>query len=207
MGGYASFGAVIPTTGLNIGFPGTGSRVADFLTASRMADPNNAHNISFGAPVVLLSAATTPAAATSGSTPGTYSSIADFIAAGGTFTAAKFAGIALREVKTNLLFTSLTEPNNLVVIGSYAPGEMTDVQERGSIVVTLQNAVAVTPAPGGAVYIRTALNGAYPAAVVGGIEAAADGGNTVQLTNVAWRTGVVDANNSIELTMLQRVAA
>jgi hypothetical protein len=203
----ATFGAVIPVTGLNIGFPGQPSRTGEKVVVARQADPANAHNISFGQAVVILSSASTPAASASGATPGTYQSVADFIAAGGTFTAAKFAGIAIREVKTNLLYTTLVQPNTTSQLGYYAPGEECEVLERGSIVVTLQIAAAVTIASQGTVYIRVAANGAYPSAVVGGIEGVADGANTVALSNVVFRTGVLDANNSVEITLLNRVAA
>lgn len=190
MGG---FGAVIPVTGLNLGFVGQISRTGERVVTARQADAANATNIPFGGAVVILNAAP----------PGTYQSIKDFIANGGAFTTAKFAGIAIREVKTNLAYVSL-ENIGSPVVGSYTPGEEMEVLERGSIVVPI---LVGAPVPQGPVYVRTALNGAFPAGVVGGLEAVADGGNTVPLTNVVFRTGVQDANGNAEITLLTRVAA
>ena len=44
-------------------------------------------------------------------------------------------------------------------------------------------ATMVPPTAGGSVYIRVALNGAIPNGVVGGLEAVADGANTVLYPN------------------------
>jgi hypothetical protein len=197
-------GAVIPVTGLNLGFPGQPSRTGEKVVTARQVDSAAAHNINFGQGVVILSATTTPAASIA--TPGTLMSIADFIAAGGTFTAAKFAGVAIREVKTQLLYTSLIQPASVTALGYYAPSEECEILTRGSIIVSIPAGTG-TPAPEAPVFVRTALNGAFPNGTVGDFEAQADGGNTVQLTNVVFRTGVLDANGSAEITLLTRVSA
>ena len=41
-------------------------------------------------------------------------------------------------------------------------------------------------------------------AVVGGLEATADAENTVQVTNIEWTTGVMDANGMTEITVKTR---
>ena len=174
---------------MNVGFPGTYSRNADCIIANRLIKATDATGPIFGNGVVL----------NADSSGGTFTDIATFIAAGGTFTAAKFAGIVLREVKqqTGSYLTQGT-------VGFYGPGQPADVLQRGSAVVTC---LVGTPTAGGAVYMRTVLNGAIPAGIVGGYEAAADGTNSVLLTNCQWSTGVKDANNVAELTILNRIAA
>lgn len=189
-----SFGTVIPVTGLNLGFVGQVTRLGERVIASRPVLATTPNNINFGAPVVIV-----PTAGGGDS----YQSVADFIAGGGTFTAAKFAGVANREVKTNLSYTSLGN-NGTPQIGSYAPNEMSEALERGSILVSINNGTPASQAP---VFVRIALNVAIPAGVVGGFEAVADGANTVQLTNVVFRTGVQDGNGVAEITLLNRVAA
>ena len=73
--GSTPFGAVIPVTGLNIGFVGEVSRTADPpVIAAHQASATNLLNILFGGPVVLLGDAT----------GGTWQSVADFIIGAGT---------------------------------------------------------------------------------------------------------------------------
>lgn len=190
----SAFGATIPVTGLNNGFIGQISRTGERVVTSRPVLSTTPNPIPFGAPVVII-----PTAGGGDS----YQSVADFIAGAGVFTAAKFAGVAVREVKTNLSYLAL-ETLGTPQIGSYAQNEMAEALERGSINVQVN---VGAPASQGPVYIRIALNGAIPAGVVGGFEAAADGANTIQLTNVVFRTGVLDSNNVAEITLLNRVAA
>ena len=90
-------------------------------------------------------------------------------------------------------------------IGYYAPGQMAEHIERGSVTVKINVPTGITSQ--GPVFIRTVLNGAIPAGLVGGFEAQADGSNTVELTNVVFRTGAIDPNNVAEITILNRVAA
>jgi len=170
-------------TQMNIGFPGSYSRNGDCIIANRLVKSADAAGPKFGAGVVL-------------NTDNTYSDIAAWIAAGGTLTAAVFAGVAVREVQQSTTYVTQSA-------GQYSPGNACDALERGSAVV---NCLVGTPTAGGAVYMRKTLNGAIPAGIVGGFEAAADGGNTVQLTNCQWTTGAKDANNVAELTILTRIA-
>jgi len=59
---------------------------------------------------------------------------------------------------------------------------------------------------GGTVYVRTKANAAKPKAAVGGFEAAADGENSVALTNAQWK-GTADANGVAELRILTIINA
>lgn len=110
---------------------------------------------------------------------------------GGSATAADIIGIALRETK------SATDYLNQSV-GAYAPGDAVPVLKRGCANVFCQNG---TPAYDGAVYVRIAANASYPNAVIGGFEAVADGGNTIELTNFKWK-GAADVNGIAELRIL-----
>lgn len=189
----SSFGGVIPVTALNLGFLGNVSRLGERVIAARPVKANTPNPINFGDGVVIVPDAT----------GGTYQSIADFIAGAGTFTATSLAGVAVRNVKTNLLYIGLGNVQT-PQIGQYAPGSIAEILERGSITVKINNG---TPASQGPVFVRKTANGAIPAGVVGGFEAVADGTNTVQLTGVVFRTGVLDANGVAEITLLTRLAA
>ena len=112
---------------------------------------------------------------------------------GATGTMAKFAGFAAREVKQTV--------NNADPTVVYAIGEPVDVIQRGNVIVTCN---VGTPTAGGKVYVRTTLNGAIPAGVLNGIEAAADGGNTIELTNCRFTTGKMGADKAVEVTLLTR---
>ena len=171
---------------LNLGFPGTVSRNGDeLIEGNRAVKSTDTVGPNFGDPVVL----------NADTAIGSYSSVAAYIAAGNTFTSAKFAGSAVREVKTPTSFLA----QNL--IGGYLAGQYVPVLERGSMSVTCNNG---TPVANGSVYVRVLVNAAVPAGVVGGFEAAADGANSVLLTNAVWHQGQIDSNNTAELTILSR---
>lgn len=157
-------GSVIGTI-LNNGYPGQISRHGDEVSRT-FAVKKDTDNIVFGAPVAL-------------NDDGTVQLFGDG------HTADKFAGVALRRVK------SATEwPNQSM--GVYRPEEACDVLERGSVVV---ECLKGTPKPGGKVYAYIATKN--------GFAAEADGSNTVELTGVRWSTGK-DSNNVAELTILIR---
>lgn len=160
---------------MNYGYPGTVSRGVDSIIENRFVQSSDVNPIPFGYPVILNS-------------NNTYSLF------GATGTAATFAGIAVREVKTNT--TYVTNAN-----GAYQPGQPCDVLQRGSATVQVNNG---TPTANGTVYVRIALNASIPAGVIGGFEAVADGTNTIALTNVKFKTGLLDANNVAEVTILVR---
>jgi hypothetical protein len=188
-----SFGGVIPVTALNLGFLGNVSRIGERVIAARQVLSTTPNPISFGQACVIIPDAT----------GGTWQSISDFIAGAGTFTAPRFAGIAVRNVKTYLTYVGLGSVQT-PQIGNYGPGQIAEVLERGSITVKINNG---TPASQGPVYVRTVANAGIPAGVVGGLEAVADGTNTVVVPGVVFRTGVLDANGVAEVTILSRTAA
>lgn len=192
-----AFGATIPVTTLNNGFLGAVTRLGKRgVTARQVCTTTqyaSATGPNFGDPCVIV--------ATSGGGD-TLWSVKDYIGNGGTFTAALFAGVAVREVKTNLSFTSY-ETIGGAQIGNYAPGSMGEILEEGSCAVKVNVTTGI--ASQGVVYVRVSANGANT--IVGGFEAASDTTHTVALTGVVWRTGVVDANGVAEITILNRVAA
>ena len=109
-------------------------------------------------------------------------------------TAAQIAGIAVREVVQANTFDPQSNPD-------YMAETPCDVMVRGNCTVKCQRG---TPKSGGAVYVRVKANVAYQDAVVGGLEATADAENTVQVTNIEWTTGVMDANGMTEITIKTR---
>lgn len=174
---------------MNVGFPGTFARNADCIIASRMVkNVTGDSGPSFGDPCVL-------------NTDNTYQSVADFIAAGrtaGSFTAALFAGVAAREVKTYQSYSA-----NMPQIGGYAINQLADVIERGTVAVVCN---VGSPTAGGAVYVRITANSGVAGSVVGGFEFRADddSGKCILLTNCKWATGLIDSNKVAELAILTR---
>lgn len=137
----------------------------------------------------------------------TISKAATSTGAGVAIYVASFDGIAVREVKTNVTsYLNMEQTgSNTPVVGYYAPGEITEVLERGSIAAQINGGNVFAGAP---VMIRLVLNGSIPAGVVGGLEGYTQGDSgLLQLPNVVFRTGVLDANNVAEITILNRVAA
>ena len=109
-------------------------------------------------------------------------------------TAAQIAGIAVREVVQANTFDPQSNPD-------YMAETPCDVMVRGNCTVKCQRG---TPKSGDAVYVRVKANVTYQDAVVGGLEATADATNTVQVTNIEWTTGVMDANGMTEITIKTR---
>lgn len=109
-------------------------------------------------------------------------------------TAAQIAGIAVREVVQANTFDPQSNPD-------YMAETPCDVMVRGNCTVKCQRG---TPKSGDAVYVRVKANETYQDAVVGGLEATADAVNTVQVTNIEWTTGVMDANGMTEITIKTR---
>lgn len=109
-------------------------------------------------------------------------------------TAAVVAGIAVREVVQANTFDPQSNPDYVVNVPC-------DVMVRGNCTVKCQRG---TPASGAAVHVRITANNTYPNAVVGGFEAEADDANTIQVTNIEWTTGVMDANGNVEVTIKTR---
>ena len=155
------------------GFAGCYARQPDMIVETRPAGGETP--IPFGAPLVYD--ATKPAV----------------VAAGATFAAANFVGVAGCEIKSALTYLDQQA-------GQYAPGEPVSVFQRGSINVKCYDG---TPALGGAVYVRTKTSGTYTTGVVGGFSATNESGSTVALTNCQWG-GPADANGIAELVILTK---
>ncbi len=162
---------------MNYGFPGTYARTPDDIVTSRQLKEGSA-SVPFGACLMA-------------NDDNTYSPV------GEDFTAAKFGGVALRVVKQAISYTQQEET-------AYNALDMVNALNRGAVVVNCNNG---TPTAGGAVYVRVKANASVAGGVVGGFEAAADGTNTVLLTNVQWTNGYVDANGVAEITILTRANA
>ena len=103
-------------------------------------------------------------------------------------TANQFVGIAGREVKTAVDYLAQST-------GAYFPEDAVSVFQRGCINVLCQRG---TPVIDGKVYVRVAENPLFADAMVGGLEAAEDGENTIQLVNAQWN-GSADENGIAEL--------
>ena len=162
---------------LNYGYPGNYARTPDDIVASRLLNATS-DSVPFGAAVCINS-------------DNTYSAVND------TTTAADVAGIALRVVKQAI---SYTEQNYT----EYKPGEYMSVLERGAATVVCN---VGTPTANGKVYLRIKKNTSITNGVVGGFEAAADTGNTIEIPNMRWTNGSMDANRICEVTLLTRVSA
>lgn len=158
------------------GFAGCYARQPDMIVETRPAGGETP--IPFGTPLVYDS--TKPAV----------------VAAGASFTATTFVGVAGFEIKSALTYLDQQA-------GQYAPGEAVSVFQRGSINVKCYDG---TPALGGTVYVRTGTSETYTTGVVGGFSANNESGKTVALTNCQWG-GPADANGIAELVILTRANA
>jgi len=133
-------------------------------------------DIPFGAPLILNS-------------DGTFSTF------GEDNTANDFVGVACRIVKQQTdYFKEGVE---------YRNQEPTDAIMRGSVTVKITSGA---PTAGSPVFVRVAENTASPDSKVGDFVAAADGTNTIQLSNAVFHTGKVDNNSVAEITVLTRKA-
>jgi hypothetical protein len=194
-----AFGVAIPVTGPGIGYLGQVSRTnaGEPVIAARLANANNANNITFADAVVLQP----------DQTGGTYTQVADWLANGSTWTSGTdyltalpapqpvvtgilpFAGFAVREVKTLLTFPL---PAGTGQVGYYAPGQMCEVLERGSCISKL---LAGTPKAGNPVYLRILAHTGV-STVVGGIEASLDGLTATTMTASAIGTSLTFATGT-----------
>ncbi|QDY23180.1 hypothetical protein CGQ39_19910 (plasmid) [Clostridium botulinum] len=104
-----------------------------------------------------------------------------------------FVGIAVREVKQAINYNTS--------VSGYLDKERTDAINRGYVCIKVNNGI---PKVNGKVYIRVKRNESIINGVVGGFEAVADADNTVELTNVRFTTGELDANGIAEVTILSR---
>lgn len=162
---------------MNYGYPGNYSRTPDDIVASRLLNEESAA-VPFGAAVCVNS-------------DNTYSAVT------ASTTAADIAGIALRVVKQAI---SYAEQNYT----EYQPGAYMSVLERGAATVTCN---VGTPTANGKVYVRIKANASIANGAVGGFEAEADGSNTIEVPNMRWTNGAMDANRVCEVTLLYRAVA
>jgi hypothetical protein len=180
---------VIPVTGLNLGFVGQVSQQDFSIRTARQVNPTDTKSIAFGEATVL-------------NANNTYSSVAQFITGGGTFTASIAIGIAVADTKTNVSFPAAGSNGAAMPGGVYAPGNEADVATIGTVNVVINN--GTPPGAGSPVYVRKLANGSIPAGVVGGFEAVADTTNTVAYPNLVFKTGIVGADGTAQVTMLVR---
>lgn len=171
---------------MNFGYPGSYSRMPDDIV---MAKPVNSKSddIPFGSAVILNS-------------DNTYK-VAD-----ATLTADNFAGIAVREVKQGLMYSTAGVIDEQGVYQAYDP---CDVLLRGCTVIKMGagKTGAAAPTAGGKVAVRIALDSTNaPKALVGDFEVAPDSTDEtlVTLPNVVFTTGEKDANGVIEVTVKTR---
>ena len=162
---------------MNYGYPGNYARTPDDIVASRLLNATS-EAIPFGAAVCINS-------------DNTYSAVKE------SSTAADIAGVALRVVKQAI---SYNEQNYT----EYKPGEYMSVLERGAATVVCN---VGTPKANGTVYVRIKKNTSIANGIVGGFEAAADTGNTIEIPNMRWTNGSMDANRVCEVTLLTRASA
>jgi hypothetical protein len=183
--------SVIPVKGLYLGFVGNISNEGYSLRTARQVKISDTNAIAFGETFVL-------------NTDNTYSSVKTFVAGSGTVTAATPIGIAVSNVNINPTYNTQGTDGVNTPGGVYLPGTIMDGLVQGTINVSCNNG---TPTAGGNVYIRTVLNGAIPAGVVGGLEAQADGSNSVLYPNFKWKTGFLETDLTAQVTILQRTIA
>jgi hypothetical protein len=154
-----SFGQVINVTGPNNGFQGSVSRFGERLITAREFVPYTAtNNLNFGDPAIILPGV--------GSGGGAFTSVADAVgssAANIALIASAFAGMAVREVKTQLTYPAGQTPG-IQQVGYYANQQIAEVLERGSGTILLS---VGAPQAGAQLYTRVVLNGAVPAGTVG----------------------------------------
>lgn len=166
MSSYTSFGQVIPVTGPNLGFAGTISRQGERVVPSRVFTPfTSSNNMNFGDPAILIQTAT----------GGVWTTVKDAVSsaiANTSLVVSNFAGVAVREVQTQLAYPygAGIAPGQQQ-IGYYAPGQMADVMERGSATVLIS--VSNGPKAGSSIYTRVVANTAVPAGLVGDWEVGA----------------------------------
>lgn len=188
-------------TQMSMGYPGTFSRNGDCIIEQKpvaAAESSAPSGINFGDAVLLVQSAT------GGSWVGAPQAIANshtpVMTQGSNYC---FAGVAAREVKTMTSYN--VQPAASAVLGGYSPAQIADVIVRGSVTVEIQNPTSASIVAGGKVYLRIATG---TGTVLGAFEPAADGGNTVQLTNCYFTTGVtsLDANGNLvaEITIINR---
>jgi len=154
-----SFGQVINVTGPNNGFQGTVSRQGERVITAREFIPfNPVNNLNFGDPTIIL-----PSVGNGG---GAFTSVAVAVAASAAniaLIATSYAGMAVREVKTQLTYPAGQQPG-IQQVGYYANDQMAEVLERGNGTILLSVGAPLSQAQ---VYTRVVANTAVPAGFIG----------------------------------------
>lgn len=160
---------------MNFGYPGQISRHGDEISRTRPVKAGT-EDIYFGEPVAQ-------------NNNGTVQKFDD------TKTADDFAGIAMRKVKSAVLYPYQN-------FGFYRAEEPCDILQRGGVMAVCAWG---TPKVGAAVYVRIKVaDGTSPTgAKVGDLGAADEAGNVVKLANAKW-SSEKDPNNVAEITILTR---
>jgi hypothetical protein len=153
------------------GFAGSYARQPDSVISTRPA--GGTEQIPFGAPLK-------------------YDAEGRALPMGAGDTAAKFVGVAVREVKSALSYLEQGA-------GAYAPGEAVPVFQRGAVNAKCWNGA---PKLGGPVFVRVTANSSIPTPV-GGFETSTGSApsGTVQLAGCQW-AGPADADGVAELRIL-----
>jgi hypothetical protein len=182
-----AFGQTIPVLGPNIGFAGTITRFSERVVAARQFSPlTSTSNLSFGDPAIMIPNAQ----------GGVYDSVADYISTVANIAnvASYFAGMAVREVKTQLTYGAGSTPG-IQQVGYYSNAQIAEVLERGSAIVPLL--VSNSPQAGNQVYTRVVLNAAIAAGLLGDWETNPAASDLFTLTGV---TGVAAGQTALTLT-------
>lgn len=171
---------------MNFGYPGSYARTPDDIVMNKPVS-GSSEDIKFGTAVIL-------------NANNTYSK------ADATLTAENFAGIAVREVKQGLMYSTYGVVDEQ---GAYQAYDPCDVLLRGNTVVKLGagKTGAAAPTAGGKVAVRIALDAVNASnALVGDFEVAPadDDENLVVLSNVVFTTGELDANRVVEISIKNR---
>jgi hypothetical protein len=185
---------VIPVSGLFLGFVGNISNEGYSLRSARQVNPSDTLSVAFGETFVL-------------NNNNTYSSFKQWLLNGAGEVSSSpnpgpAIGIAASNVNINPAYNSFPGSEDVLTPGGvYVPSSIMDGLVQGTINVTCNNG---TPTAGGLVYIRTALNSAVPAGVVGGLEAVVDPNPatpTITTTN-ASATATISSATGVTVGML-----
>jgi hypothetical protein len=182
---------------LNLGYAGKISRNAGNIISARMVKSilngggvETLSPIPFGS-LVLLNA------------DNTYSLFGQAGAGVASSVAASIAGIAVGEVKQVVTYGGIANDNGL-----YAPTESADVLEIGSCTVFIKDTAANAPSAGGKVYVCSAVGDGtlkagemYASVTPTGIGT----GTVIEIPNMRFTSGKVDANGICEISILTRV--
>lgn len=166
------------------GFPGDVNRTHPFSVLPRKMTQTLANKVRlYGDPVVY---------------DGTQNSVRGFIA--GDTARTTIDGVLVRPYPTQQTTGGLN-----AAIGAAVPPDgpaVVDILRYGYIMVRCNNFATQQPTMGGAVFVRVAATAG--ALIQGGFSSAADGANTVQITNARW-CGPADANGVCEIEVTNPV--